>query len=170
MGYPKRLARAKSLAAGWDNYVNYLNNIDDRQDKVGSGTAKPPTISVYINPFTLNLGDKVRLQSSANQATHSAIGALANTYAPANLTAGDTAVKIKGFKPARVVRKTGITARGTRAVSKRTKLPYLNYGGDSGSIAFGKGGTTKSQQDVFEEFKALATTASTRFTLVPEKS
>jgi hypothetical protein len=170
MGYPKRMAAAKSMAVGWDNYVNYLSNIDERQDRVGQGTAKPATVVVYIKPFTLEQSNTQFIEARANQSIRTALGAPANTYAPITIGGTDTSQKIDGFKTARVVKKTGISARGTRAVSRRTKLPYLNYGGSSGSVAFGKGGTTKTQQEIFEEFKATDTAATVRWSLIPEKA
>jgi hypothetical protein len=169
MGYPKRLARAKSLAVGWDNYVNYLSNVDERQDRVGQGGGKAPTIKVYLKPFTKSPATTQFIEGTANQALHTALGTPANTYAPKTLGTNDTSEKYSGFKPARVVKRTGVSSTGVRAVSQRTKLPYLKYGGTSSSIAFGKGGTTKTQQDIFEEFQATDTATNVRWSLISEK-
>ncbi|GBF86305.1 hypothetical protein [Aphanothece sacrum] len=53
--------------------------------------------------------------------------------------AADDIILIGGrARPAKVVITTGLTSKGVRKTSDRTKLPYLSYGGTSGSIPFGR--------------------------------
>ena len=52
MGIPKNLAKAKQLAVYWDNYINYLTSLDDRQLKVGQGKPKPPPNGSFRSCFT----------------------------------------------------------------------------------------------------------------------
>lgn len=174
MGYPKRLARAKPLASAWDKYVAYLAKVDDRPNKVGQGTKKPATTDVYIEPFGLTIAATQRIKARANTVARSAsihAGIIA-TYSPTAAGTNNTILEgFKSYKPARISYKSGISVNGTPDKSDRTGLPYLNYGGTSGSFAVGKGGGKTTQKEVLDAFRALIGVGdrSQRYTLIEEK-
>jgi hypothetical protein len=80
-------------------------------------------------------------------------------------------IPVANYKAARVVISTGRSNTGVKKVSKVTGLPYLDYGGRSTSLPFGRANETDTMLAAFEEIKAaiIAQTAGARVTLTPEK-
>lgn len=163
MGVPRfyRVLRGQRGQAAKDKYINYLNGIDI-EDNVGGGTAKPPSQTLYVRPFSGGLPSTVWLRVSASTTAWGNFGTVSTiaTRTKETIASGNTAVKIRGFKAARVSKTTGIASSGTRKTSTKTGLPYLSYGGASLSLPFGKSGDTDTYADAIIEIEALLKTSS----------
>ena len=155
MGIPTNLAKAKQLAVYWDNYVNYLSNLDEQQPNVGNGTPKPPQTELYVQPFAVDLGTNQYLKVSGTEDRWNTWGSQFANYTKETLNAGggETFLKLRNIRPARMVIKTGISSAKTVVTAKTTKRKYVSYGGTSGSIPFGKNAT----ETELEAFQALKT-------------
>ena len=156
MGKPKRLALGERYQKAWENYLNYLANYDERPDKVWQGTPKPPQTDLYVRPFGINFDVNNLFEVRGTAERWTSFGASFNTYTKDTLdgAGGDLGLKIRGFKPARLVIKTGVSQNGTRKVSERTKLPYNSYGGTSGSVPFGASSAADQELEVYLVVKA----------------
>lgn len=151
MALLRNLARGSKLKKAFDNLVAYYNKYDERDDGVGKGKAKPAQTVVYVHPFAFDFDADYGLQSTANSARWTShqgkFASRTKTVAPVNT------FKFRNFRPARVRIQEGVNPSGARKVSKRTKLPYLNYGGISGSIPFGRSNATDEQLTAFQDIK-----------------
>lgn len=169
MGFPKKLAQAKTAAVYWDNYVNYLATLDDKQPNIGNGTPKPPQILLYIKPFALDLHTDQFLSAYGTNTTWSTQTAKFTGYTTAALTGDQIALKLKNVRPARVVIKTGMTTNSVVKTSKATKRKYLSRGGTAGSVPFGKNGSTE-EANAFAAIKtAIGVAAGQSVSRVREK-
>ena len=154
MGIPTRLARAKQLAVYWDNYVNYLSNLDDRQPNIGQGKAKPPQTKLYIKPFSLTLDTDQYLEANGTSSRWNNYQTHFTNYTKESLntTSGEISLQLRRVRAAKIVIKTGISTTAQVVTSKSTKRKYVNYGGEAGSIPFGQN-TTENELDVFNLLK-----------------
>ena len=154
MSFPKNLAKAKQLAIYWDNYVNYLSNIDEQQPNIGNGTSKPPQIELYLQPFALELDVEQYIKVNGTQDRWNTWGTQFASYTKETLNTGggEVFLKLRGVRPARMVIKTGISTTKTVVTAKATKRKYLSYGGVSGSIPFGQN-TTETEVEAFQALK-----------------
>ncbi len=155
MGIPTQLARAKQLAVYWDNYVNYLSTLDDKQANIGQGKPKPPQIPLYIKPFGMDLATDQFLEVNATQSRWTSYQSLFTNYAKDSLNAagGESSLKLRNVSPARIVIRTGVSTNATVKTATGTKRKYVTYGGESGSIPFGQNGASE-EADSFEVIKA----------------
>lgn len=176
MGFPKELAKAKKKAVAWDNYVAYLSNLDEQQANVGNGTPKPPQTALYLKPFGLDLDTDQYLQANGTTSRWTSFGSLFSAYTKADINeaGGEIFLKLRNVKPAKITIKLNVNPTGTVATSKSTQLKYLNYGGNSGSLPFGRGSTTNTETEVYQELRDAilsggAPAASTRFARQKEK-
>ncbi len=151
MGIPSNLARAKQLAVYWDNYVNYLSTVDDRQPNIGQGTPKPPQTKLYLIPFDKDLAANQYLEANGTASRWSTFGASFAGYTKATLAGTDTTLNIR-FTPARVVIKTGLSTTKQVVTAKTTKRKYITYGGEAGSIPFGTTGA-QEELDAYNDIK-----------------
>ncbi|NJR71418.1 MAG: hypothetical protein HC771_24450 [Synechococcales cyanobacterium CRU_2_2] len=121
------------------NYLDYLSGLTERGQNIGTGDPKPETQDLYILPFAFSNDANIRAEVGATVPAWQALGALAGiaSRAAVNPPVSTEAVKLGGFKPARIIRKTQ-TGNGVRAVSARTKLPYLKYNTTSVSVPIGR--------------------------------
>lgn len=160
MAFPAKLAKAKQLAVYFDNYVNYISTIDDQPSNVGNGTPKPPQTDLYIKPFGLDLATTQFLRVSATSDRWATYGSQFTGYAQdtINTGGGETFLRIKGVRPARLVIKQGLTQNGVAVTAKATKRKYLSYGGSSGSIAFGQN-TTETEVEAYQTLKLAIETS-----------
>lgn len=166
MAIPSKLAKAKQLAIYWDNYVNYLNNLDEQQPNIGNGTPKPPQQELFVKPFALDFDVDQYIKVSGTQDRWNTWGAQFANYTKATLNTGggEYSLKIRGVRPARVIVKTGISTTKTVVTAKTTKRKYITYGGTAGSIPFGKNGTdseVEAYQNLITAVKATGFNAQT---------
>ena len=173
MGVPSNLASAKREAAYFDNYINYLNTLDDRQPNIGQGEDKPPQVKVYIKPFGLTLTATQYLSANATAARWTAYNSAVGTRAKATPGGTDVELPIQSFKPARIVIKTGVGAKRVET-SKRTKRKYVTRGGTSGSIPFGQDGS-ETELDAYNAIRTAIeagagfNASTTKFSRIKEK-
>jgi hypothetical protein len=109
-----------------------------------------------LEPFGADFPTGLFLQASATAPAWTALGTIAAVSARVDndVAATATALKIKGFKAARVVRRVKDTTEGTATVSKLTGLRYLKYTSPSVSVPFGRDNAT----DTFLQAKTAITT------------
>jgi hypothetical protein len=124
---------------------------------IGTGAKKPASQKIYIEPFGANFPTGIFVQVSATLPAWTALKALAPVSARAEDTIAPTAtaLKLKGFKAARVVRRSKSDTTGAAATSKLTGLRYMKYNNPSISAPFGRDNAT----DTFLSAKTAITTA-----------
>lgn len=139
MPISRQMAKAKAEAVYWDNYVKYLDSVDERGSGVGKGKPKAPSQVLHVSPFGLNLpvpadGPRVLLKVSGNAGfwnDHKTKWTSAGVAYARDDWGDDPATEIslpfRAYREARLSLTTGLSATGTRAVAKGTKKPYLNY-------------------------------------------
>lgn len=164
MGIPTKLAQAKRLAVYWDNYINYLSTLDDRQPGVGQGKPKPPQTKLYIKPFSLTLDTDQFLEGNGTSSRWGTFQThfVNRTKDTLNTSGGEISLNLKRFTPARIVIKTGMSTTKTVATAKTTKRKYITYGGESGSIPFGRN-TTEAELDAYNTIKTAIEGDNTNF-------
>ena len=156
MGIPKNLAKAKQLAVYWDNYINYLTTLDDRQLKVGQGKPKPPQTELYVKPFGLELGTGQYLKvNGTSERWNSYKGSFAG-YVKETINAGggELFIKLRNVSPAKVVVKTGMSTTNRVVTATTTKRKYVSRGGESGSIPFGVKTAGETEVEAYNAIRA----------------
>lgn len=148
-----KMARAKAEAVYWDNYVKYLDSVDERGSGVGKGKPRPESTILHVLPFSVSLpaaaagGATTLLKASGNAATwntHKGKWKVASIDYARDSFGDDPATEISvafKFREARVSITTGLLTAGVRKVAKGTKKPYLSYNGPSTvttSLPFGR--------------------------------
>lgn len=124
---------------------------------VGGGQKKAPSTKLYLEPFGADFPTGLFLQASASTPAWTALKAVAAIASRTDdtIAATATALKIKGFKAARVVRRSKADQTGTAATSKLTGLRYLKYNNPSISVPIGRDNAT----DTFLQAKTAITNA-----------
>lgn len=161
MGVPSNLAKAKQLAVYWDNYINYLNTLDDRQPNIGNGKSKPPQTELFIQPFGGNFSATQYINPNATSSRWQTYKAAFGTHTKEtiNLAGSDTVLTGLKVRPAKIVIKTGLSTSRRVVLAKTTKRKYATYGGESGSVPFGKKNNTETELEAYEEILAALKTA-----------
>lgn len=149
------ILRASQLKKALDNYIKYIAGEVDRQPKIGKGKARAKTIPLYVHPFGTELASKQSaLVSGPEEFWKSHKPKFTDYTADAIVTAsGESSLKLKGFRAARLSYKTGISTTGVEETSNVTKMKYLKYGGTSQSLPFGNSATKVSESAAFETLK-----------------
>jgi hypothetical protein len=146
----RRILGAAKYYAAIDNYIKYITDSTKKGENVGKGKARPEQQVYYINPFGLDLGGRLFIKVSAAKPTFDKYkSAVTAARAKETLTAGTEKMlrKPEGFQPAKAIITTGRVSGSANAkvsTSKVTGMKYLNYGGTSTSMAFGKGTDTET--------------------------
>ena len=169
MPVPTRLAKAKLDAVYWDNYVKYLNTIDDRQSRIGQGKPIPPQIELYVKPFSLTLDTDQYIKANGTSSRWGTFQAHFTSYTKADIdeAGGEMALDLR-FRAAKVVIKTGMSTNKTVRKALTTGKDYVTYGGESGSVPFGKN-TTDLELDVFNTIRAAIKADATNFSATTMK-
>lgn len=175
MPIPTKLAQAKLLATYWDNYMNYLNNLDDRQPGIGQGDPKPPQTPLYIKPFAYDLDTTQFIEANGTANRWSSYGASFAPYTKDTLGAGETTLSPK-FSPARLIVKEGLSTTKQIRTANTTKRKYVTYGGKAGSVPFGINTPTDDELDVYQTIRTAVlgnanfAAATMRISRVKEKA
>ena len=167
-----RINQAARYQAALENYVAYIQGKTERQPGIGTKGTREPSQTLYVNPFTVNIGTADTIKVSASRTAWDAHEAAFGTHTVAALPAGDVALSLRGFKPARAVIITGRSnAAKTVKESHITKTKYLSYGGTSRSIPFGKSAANDVEVTVFQGIKSTLAPAGSGVVvyLSPEK-
>jgi hypothetical protein len=169
-----RIMEAAKLYSAVDNLVKYITDSTKRAStsKVGSGKNRPVSQPLYIDPFNIALSTGQVVPQSASKPSWDKYAAAFTGRTNATKPADENnIIKLANFKAARVNILTGRSQSGTKKVSRVTGLPYLDYGGTSTSIPFGRKNETDTAAAAFLEIKtAIQTTAAGAIvSLQPEK-
>jgi hypothetical protein len=144
--------------AAKNKYLDRLRGMGQGEN-VGQGTKRPPSIKLYIEPFSDGFPGTILVHTSATVPAWTALSAVSAITArtKAAVTASDIHVRVKGFKASRVVRRSKADTTGTATTSKLTGLRYLKYSNPSVSVPFGRDNAT----DTFGAAKTAITNALT---------
>lgn len=157
-------------------YIAYLTGIEARPNKIGTKPNRPPSVKLFIAPFTLTLSANTYVQTSALQTAQTLMGANAEVASrqqtEAEITQTETTLKLSRFKAARIIRKEQTGTTGTVAKSNLTGLDYLKYNSKSLSVPFGKKTGDTSQTAAYNVMVTALKGGSTnlKFTLSPEEA
>lgn len=156
MGNPTRLLEAARLKGYWDNYVKYLDNVDERQDNVGNGTKREAQQELYVFPFGVEFNfTNQRVTANGHQATWTARKSSFLSYTDETWTGGEKQViRLPRYRPAKILFVTWDNElTGKRTESKRTKRPYLKYNTKSRGVPFGRASENTTQEAAFTALK-----------------
>lgn len=166
-----RIVSASRYAKALENYIKYVSGTADRQGKIGQGTKRPPSKTLYVNPFSLKTTDKQYAETSASETAWNDTKANLTGYTKETLTAGtEFALDASGYRAARISIKTGVSDAGTIKTSKVTGMKYLSYGGKSSSVPFGKKENTDTESAVFDVLKGKIKTSTNQVSWIREKA
>ena len=156
MGIPKTLAQAKRNAVYWDNYVNYLTSLDDRQPNIGQGDPKPPQTELYVKPFALELDTDQYLKANGTSQRWTAYQSSFTGYTRETLNAGSGEIflNLRNVRPAKVVVKVGMSTGKTVVTARTTKRKYVSRGGTAGSIPFGVRTVGETEVEAYNALRA----------------
>ncbi len=171
--YSRIMSAAKYYSA-IDNYIKYITDSTKRSDasKVGTGDPRPKSQKLYIDPFNIPLATGQVVEASAFEPAWTAysthIGNRATATAPAN---EDLIIPLENYYAARIKVTTGRRTTGTKKISKVTGLPYLDYGGKSVSVPFGRNAAGDAMITAFAEIRdrILVAVPGVLVSLSPEK-
>jgi hypothetical protein len=166
-----RILTAARYYGAIDNYIKYIQDTTKRGSRVGTGTNRPKSKALFVDPFGIALATNQVVRQTASESAFttysSALGSRTTAVAPTN---GDLIIPVADYKAARVVITTG-RGNGVKATSNVTGLPYLKYGGKSTSLPFGRKDAPDTQSAAFAEIRTaiLNITNGAIVTLQPEK-
>jgi hypothetical protein len=166
-----RILQAAKYYAAIDNYIKYIQDASRRGSRVGTGTPRPASKILYVKPFNIALGNTTVAVVSGAQPTWTARQAIFALHTKDTIPDTVQGVKVKGFKAARVIITTGRSTTGVKKTSRVTGMPYLDYGGKSTSLPFGRNTQTETEAEAFETIKTdlLQAIAGALVTLQPEQ-
>jgi hypothetical protein len=166
-----RILQAAKYYSAIDNYIKYITDASKRGQNVGEGKARAASKILFIEPFGVKLGTDVEAQVSGASTTWAQRQAIFALHTKDTIANTVTPVKLDGFQAARVVITTGRSTTGVKKISKVTGMSYLDYGGASTSLPFGRKNATETQAEAFDELKTavLSAVAGALVTLQPEK-
>jgi hypothetical protein len=152
-----RIMEAAKYYSAIDNYVKYITDATKKSStsKVGSGRTRAKPIPLYIDPFgiALSTGQLVK-QSAASPSWTTYASAFTGRTRPTAPSDENLIINLANYRAARVSITTGRSIAGTKKVSRVTGLPYLDYGGKSTSIPFGRTNETDTQAAAFLAIRA----------------
>lgn len=153
-------------------YLDYLSGVAVPDDNIGQGGDRPPSTSLYLEPFSLPLAVDHIMRDTALSTAWAAMGGVGSvgTYVASD-PAGKTVVNSKSYKAPRLVR-VEVDTTGVREVSKITGLAYLKYDNKSLSIPFGSNTVGDTVQSVYSTLSTAIVGGSNliRTRLIDERS
>lgn len=163
-----RIQQASRLAAESAAYIEWLTGKGNRQPNIGTKGAKPATKVVYIEPFNESLTTTQLVQQSGNADALTTYTAALGGYVNLTLPTGDSALKLRGYRAARINVVTPGGSESTKT-SHITGAKYVSKGNKSVSLPFGKSATTDTEISVFSTLKGNAAFTGKKVYLIPEK-
>jgi hypothetical protein len=165
-----RILQSARYYSAIDNYIKYITDASKKGARIGSGTARPASRILYVNPFGLDLGSGSLAKVSGALSTWNTRKTALTGFTLEDLPADTVGLKLDGFRSARVVIVTGLSANGSVKTSAVTGMKYKSYGGSSSSLPFGKKPGYLDQTSAFNEIKADIGDlgASARISFTPE--
>lgn len=172
MAVPKfyRVLRGQRGAAAKAKLIEKLTSLDPNQDNLGTKGGRAPSVILYVEPFNIDLGNELVLQTSALSTAYTDMKTFVGTNRVKDaLPAAIIGLKAKSLKAARVSASTGVSNSGVVKTSKLTGLKYLSNGGTARSCPFGKSTATEDQTEAFKAIRAAAPDTYKRIHLIPEQ-
>ncbi len=166
-----RIAGAARYQQALTNYVAFIEGKTNRQPGIGTGKKRDKSQILFVKPFGAPAATSDLFQVSASQTAWVAHEGSFGSHALATLPSGGAALRVRGFRPARVVIVTGRQDNGVVKESHITKQKYLSYGGTSRSIPFGKAAAGDTELGVYDTIRGLLvpTGSTVRAYLSPER-
>jgi hypothetical protein len=132
-------------------YLDRLRGLGQGEN-VGTKGSRPASKALYVQPFGQDLGTTLYLKCSALDPSWTALKGYSeiSSRTKETIAGTDSGIKIKGFKPARIVRRTK-DATGTVATSKLTGLKYMKYNQPSVSAPIGRKSATDTIGEAFQD-------------------
>lgn len=177
---PRRLKVANLDTTQLNSYVDWIETAARRHTVgIGNGKAKSPKTDMYVHPFNVGLPPGVIAYCTCLETAFTSLHAKVAVHSFSPLPAGERAIGIKFYSPARLSHATGLLAKGQSYPSHITTRPYNKYT-DPGtiilSIPFGRTSNSaiETEIDAFENLKAGfeingAIPAGQKVTLIQEK-
>jgi len=151
-------------------YLEFLSGAQERALDPGVGEDRPPSVPLYVKPFAFPLPASHVLRESALSPSWEHCRTIAPTQQFVSADLGDdTAITIKSYKPARIIR-TQLGAREAQRRSQTTGLPYRPYNNRSRSIPFGKNLANDTVASVGATLVAAYATPGFRARITPERT
>lgn len=133
---------------------------------VGNGPDRPPRDRLFIHPFNVRMPTNMVAKASASSTAYSAIESKVAGYVQTILEPTSSARGLREYSPARVVFKTGVATKGGARTSHITNREYLNYGGNSVTVPFGKSGAEANETEAFV-FRTIRQRFANNFGAIP---
>jgi hypothetical protein len=162
--------RGQRGAAARTKYLAYLEGLAVPDKTNQTPKNRPVRNTLYVKPFTVDLGADSYLECSALDTSYTKLkAAIGTTRLLDTLPTGKNGLKLTGSKAARISASSGRTPTGTYKQSKRTGLWHIDYGGNSYSAPFGVGTANEKESDAFNAIKTALGTAYSGIHLIGEK-
>lgn len=174
MAVPKfyRVIRGERGAEAKTKFLAYLTRLSPalEDSKIGTKGQRPSPTVLYVEPFGINLGTQLMLQTSALSTSWNAVKGIGPVAARTKeeISSGKSAIKMRGGSAARVRATTGLASTGVKDTSHLTGLHYLKYNGTSLSFPFGQNADTESLIAAFNAIKAALPGNYKRIGLIEE--
>jgi hypothetical protein len=149
-----RILQAAKYYSAIDNYIKYITDASKRGQRVGTGQPRPKSKRYFIDPFGIKMAANQVVPVSASEPAFNAYKGNVNLRIKETVTDEDLIIPVRGLRAARAIITTGRSTTGVAKTSKVTGLKYLDYGGKSQSIAFGRKNETETMEAAGLEVKA----------------
>jgi hypothetical protein len=140
--------------------IKYITDASKRGQRVGTGQPRPKSNKYFIDPFGIKLAVNQVVPVSASEPAFNAYKANVSLRFKETVADEDLIIPVRGFRAARAIITTGRSTSGVAKTSKVTGMKYLDYGGKSQSIAFGRKNETETMEAAGLEIKAAIQVAA----------
>lgn len=168
----KRILTAARYYSAITNYLKYIQDETKRGVNVGKGKPRPDSQPFYTRPFGLTLnGSGVFAHIRVPIATWTKYkdSTPINTRGKITLASGEDGVRLANYRSSAAIITSGRVTSSTAAkteTSKVTGMKYLNYGGTSTTLPFGRGATAnETETQAFDAVKNGITAISTNVSI-----
>lgn len=133
-----------------DKYLERLKGMGQGEG-IGTKGNRPNSKKLYVQPFGQDFPADMYIRVSALEPAWVALSATVAANTKETIATSATALKLSGFKAARLIRRTKDSS-GTASTSKLTGLKYLKYNSTSLSVPFGRKNATESEGEAQTAF------------------
>ncbi|NJL61817.1 MAG: hypothetical protein HC903_08285 [Methylacidiphilales bacterium] len=156
-----RILQAAKYYSAIDNYIKYITDASKRGQRVGTGQPRPKSTRYFIDPFGVKLSTGQVVEVTSSEPAFNLYKA--NMTGRFELTKAneDDIIPLANYRAARAIVTTGRTTTGVAKTSKVTGMKYLDYGGKSTSVAFGRKNDTEGFAGAALEVKNAILTSAT---------
>lgn len=150
-----RILQAAKYYSAIDNYIKYITDASKRGQRVGTGQPRPKSKRYFIDPFGIKLSADQVVPVTCSEPAFTAYNGNINLRFKETEADEDKIIPVRGLRAARAIITTGRSTSGVAKTSKVTGMKYLDYGGKSQSIAFGRKNDTETMEAAGLEVKGL---------------